>query len=511
MANQQDHEWVEAQKIVISTDLIVAAKKHLQFLEVVDKNGNLYDGPILEKAIFRYKYCWLPLLAEHVDQSSQLPESRLVVPLDCEWIWHCHRLNPVQLVSIVYYSANYCIKLFGKILDPGCVVVSSIEGVCKKQTEEIWKKKYPEESYELDFSDHNFKNDTQINSANLPSINYDLVSSVKRQSSFYHKVSGAIFKDDLYLEEAVKRYKGFLHLVTRNMEKKLNSPCVPTYDIDLIWHTHQLYPRSYCKDVMAIAGQVLHHDDTDTDQTKGGKLDVGIKTTTQQWTEIFGSIYWRVGSRPNNDTALDMEGGHLTAMDMEGGHSTAMTARCWCISEDMRKEKSAAKCIIIPADNMEAGDKLSAKCICIATNNMEVVEKSTTRCMCIPTDREKWSAKCICIPTDNMEVGEKLSARCMCIPANNMVAGEKLSAKCICIPVDNMEVGEKSTARCMCIPADSMVAREKSTARCMCIPADNMEAGYGSSAKTARCWCISEHMDGQKVIVESIASGAIKV
>lgn len=53
MAKLQDHEWVEAQKIVISTNLIAAAKKHLRFLDVVDNKGNLYDGPVLEKAIFR--------------------------------------------------------------------------------------------------------------------------------------------------------------------------------------------------------------------------------------------------------------------------------------------------------------------------------------------------------------------------------------------------------------------------------------------------------------------------
>lgn len=42
---------------------------------------------------FRYKNCWMPLLAKYAD--SVVTEGPLVVPLDCEWIWHCHRLNPV--------------------------------------------------------------------------------------------------------------------------------------------------------------------------------------------------------------------------------------------------------------------------------------------------------------------------------------------------------------------------------------------------------------------------------
>nr|GEU77373.1 reverse transcriptase domain-containing protein [Tanacetum cinerariifolium] len=92
MEKLEDLEWIKAQNIVISTDLITATKKHLKFLEAVDDNGNLYDGCVLERAIFRYKYCWLPLLAKH--SRSKVCKWRLVVPLDCEWIWHCHRLNP---------------------------------------------------------------------------------------------------------------------------------------------------------------------------------------------------------------------------------------------------------------------------------------------------------------------------------------------------------------------------------------------------------------------------------
>ncbi|MFS7936104.1 putative Glycine-rich domain-containing protein [Helianthus anomalus] len=289
MPNQQDQEWDEAQKIVISINLATAAKKHLQFLVVADKNGHLYDGLVLEEAIFRSKYYWLPLLAEYTN-SAQLPKCELFVQLDCEWIWQCHRLNPVQ------YMVD-CIEVFRKILDPGCLVVSSIEVACKKQSEEIWKKKYPQESYELSFEDHSFKNDTHSRLADVPSTNNDLISAIKRQISFYHKVgsssfvSGAIFREDLYLEEAIKRYKGFLHLVSRNIRKNLNNPCVPTYDIDLMWHTHQLYPSSYCIDAMALVCQVLHHDESNTDQSNGGNLDVSIKTTEQQWTEMFGSLY----------------------------------------------------------------------------------------------------------------------------------------------------------------------------------------------------------------------------
>lgn len=49
----QKLEWLEAQKIEISVDLFAAAKQQLQFLAAVDRNRYLYDGPALERAIYR--------------------------------------------------------------------------------------------------------------------------------------------------------------------------------------------------------------------------------------------------------------------------------------------------------------------------------------------------------------------------------------------------------------------------------------------------------------------------
>ncbi|KVI06777.1 hypothetical protein Ccrd_014867 [Cynara cardunculus var. scolymus] len=264
-------------QMVINIDLIAATKKHLQFLEAIDDNGKLYNGPLLERAVFRYKYCWLPLLAKHKDK---VREWQLVVPLDCEWIWHCHRLNPVR------YMAD-CKELFGRILDPSGMVKSSIEGTCKKETEKLWNKIYPKEPYEVGSGDR-FDNDDGNKLIASESTKYDLVSAVKRQSSFYYQ-----------------RYKGFLHLIRRNMEKKSNQFCVPTYDIDLIWHTHQLHPLSYCNDTMSLLGNILDHDDNDFDRTKGQKLDVGFTRTTKQWAQMFSSTYWRVGSMYTDMTPLN--------------------------------------------------------------------------------------------------------------------------------------------------------------------------------------------------------------
>lgn len=53
MEKEQELEWAEAQKIGITVDLVAAAKQQLKFLAAVDRNRWLYEGPALERAIYR--------------------------------------------------------------------------------------------------------------------------------------------------------------------------------------------------------------------------------------------------------------------------------------------------------------------------------------------------------------------------------------------------------------------------------------------------------------------------
>ncbi|PIA51894.1 hypothetical protein AQUCO_01000041v1 [Aquilegia coerulea] len=283
MEKEQELEWGEAQKIVISEDLVEAAKKQLNFLATVDRHRCLYDGPVLLRAIYRYNTYWLPLLAKH--SMSEIAEGPLVVPLDCEWIWHCHRLNPLR------YKAD-CQEFYGRILD-NKNVVSTIQGESTRQTEEIWKRLYPEEPFELDLS--SISSDGDSVNIMTEGSKYDFVAAVRRQSPFFYQVSKLFMNDNLFLEEAAARYKGFLHMIKRNKERSIRRFCVPTYDIDLMWHTHQLHPVSYCKNLVVTLGKVLEHDDMDSDRAKGQKLDVGFSGTTMQWEDTFGTRYWRAG------------------------------------------------------------------------------------------------------------------------------------------------------------------------------------------------------------------------
>lgn len=160
-------------------------------------------------AICRYQACWLPLLAKYGE--SLIMEGPLVVPLDCEWIWHCHRLNPVHflnwLASAVFFQEyiyitfvplscqfflhlqvqykSDCQTFYGRILD-NQNVVSVVQDVSKKETENIWRKFYPDEPYELDL--HGAVPVKYRKLSGEEEIKYDFVSAVKRQSSFVYQV-----------------------------------------------------------------------------------------------------------------------------------------------------------------------------------------------------------------------------------------------------------------------------------------------------------------------------------
>ena len=137
----------------------------------------MYEGPALQ-SIYRYNACWLPLLAKHSE--SQVFEGPLVVSLDCEWIWHCHRLNPVR------YKTD-CEELYGKILD-NSNVVSSFQGSCKSKTEEIWNCLYPEEPYIFNLQKALSEDISERNSKLDNCTKYDLVSAVRRQCPFFYQV-----------------------------------------------------------------------------------------------------------------------------------------------------------------------------------------------------------------------------------------------------------------------------------------------------------------------------------
>ncbi|GAA6021736.1 hypothetical protein JCM10207_008559 [Rhodosporidiobolus poonsookiae] len=122
----------------------------------------------------------------------------------------------------------------------------------------------------------------------------DLQAAVLRQSSFIAKMEnlgwlkhGAFpSDDDSTLQRCVARYHGFLMI----LEKSPATFCVPTLDIDLAWHTHQL-TRQYRDHMVFYVGRHVDHDDKVEENFLAG----GFEKTAKAWQKRFGVPYSTCG------------------------------------------------------------------------------------------------------------------------------------------------------------------------------------------------------------------------
>jgi len=115
---------------------------------------------------------------------------------------------------------------------------------------------------------------------------FDILDSCQRQSTFLWQVSGPRFlHDDKFLQQGLVNYFKFLLL----KPKAKRTIIVPTYQIDLFWHTHMLSSISlYNADCTRICnGMTLNHDDSLNDRSEGGILDRSFRATVELWKEMY--------------------------------------------------------------------------------------------------------------------------------------------------------------------------------------------------------------------------------
>ena len=92
------------------------------------------------------------------------------------------------IIKMYIFQAQYikdCKRLYGRILDNDNVE-SSIGAKSKHQTEKVWTDLYPREPIELEHTTSD--NSIYANTVASRDISYDLVSAVKRQTSFCYQV-----------------------------------------------------------------------------------------------------------------------------------------------------------------------------------------------------------------------------------------------------------------------------------------------------------------------------------
>ncbi|KAK0439253.1 uncharacterized protein EV420DRAFT_1279692 [Desarmillaria tabescens] len=131
----------------------------------------------------------------------------------------------------------------------------------------------------------------------------DLVGAVLRQGSFVDKMHKlgwtdpeffSSSEDEVALKHCMARYHAFLDLMS-------SSPAgffVPTLDIDLVWHTHQLMARQYSSDCLEYVCRFVDHDD----KVAENRLSRAFDITCRAWQDRFGIPYTHCGCPLPGDT-----------------------------------------------------------------------------------------------------------------------------------------------------------------------------------------------------------------
>ncbi|SJL02690.1 uncharacterized protein ARMOST_06024 [Armillaria ostoyae] len=101
-------------------------------------------------------------------------------------------------------------------------------------------------------------------------------------------------EDEVALKHCMARYHAFLDLMS-------SSPAgffVPTLDIDLVWHTHQLMARQYSRDCLEHVHRFADHDD----KVAENRLSRAFDITCRAWQDRFGIPYTHCGCPLPGDT-----------------------------------------------------------------------------------------------------------------------------------------------------------------------------------------------------------------
>ncbi|KAL0950339.1 hypothetical protein HGRIS_010309 [Hohenbuehelia grisea] len=123
----------------------------------------------------------------------------------------------------------------------------------------------------------------------------DLVGAVLRQGSFTKKMHDLQWTkpgyfsssvDAIALQHAIARYHAFMDLMVVP-----GAFLVPTLDIDLAWHTHQLMATAYGKDCKDVMRKFIDHDDKISEDNLATAYDI----TCKAWKERFGQAYSHCG------------------------------------------------------------------------------------------------------------------------------------------------------------------------------------------------------------------------
>ncbi|KAH8682222.1 hypothetical protein BX600DRAFT_37569 [Xylariales sp. PMI_506] len=115
----------------------------------------------------------------------------------------------------------------------------------------------------------------------------ELGGAVLRQSIFADKMHKIDWLHSPAARDTMKRlvtkYERFIQIMALNKDKM----AVPTLDVDLAWHTHQLSPRAYYDFTVSKATKFIDHDD----KVNEDKLSTAFEWTSKMYQDMFGDVY----------------------------------------------------------------------------------------------------------------------------------------------------------------------------------------------------------------------------
>jgi Glycine-rich domain-containing protein-like len=296
------------------TEAVVAARRMLFLVKAVDLTVEpLYAGPALDRALWRYEALWLPLLlataagppgstaaaaplrvlhssrfAQTVEEiraknyakgGLHLARGELVPPIDIAWVWHCHRLNPLQYARDVASLTAAAAPIDTTFDD--AFVFSDGEDAQSKRLRSLWDIVFPNEPFMPRYLlSHTYQDEERDRRRSIASYNSEKMragfrcnihtDSIKRiaglQRVFLWQVVGepgdrtdreTLIETNEYLSRAFDRYTLFLALHKHTAPGDL---LVPMNDINIMWHAHVSCSYEYKTDCQALLGYVLRHD-----------------------------------------------------------------------------------------------------------------------------------------------------------------------------------------------------------------------------------------------------------
>ncbi|KAM2625836.1 hypothetical protein TB1_032643 [Malus domestica] len=270
-------EISDMETLKLGLDLVSAARRNIGFLRTVAESQWLHQKGTALEAVRRYNELWMPLVSDLTAESAAVPV--IHPPIDIEWVWFCHTLNPVSY-------RHYCEQKFSNLIGKATIFNEENKEYALMKCREIWIRRYPNEPFENEAdSDSN----SEVRFSEVADEEAELLEEVKKNRFLYSKFSEPYRSEIVYLIAARQRYKRFLFMVQRS-SIDLDSPLVPASDIMLMWLTHQSYPTVYAEDLKGMEGDL-------------GKVvtvwaavkEKEVEETRKLWERTFDQPYEKAG------------------------------------------------------------------------------------------------------------------------------------------------------------------------------------------------------------------------